>query len=164
MSKPILDPAYWRGRLEEARQGDNLHRAIYHCHRGLWDQIEAKHREIIAKLIGNHDSVLDVGCGYGRLLSLMPPTWDGYYVGIDISPDFIALARMRWFDKYFMCSDIRDVMVPWRFDWAVMVSFRPMVKDNLGGEVWSEMEAVIRKSATRLLFLEYTPSDEGSVE
>lgn len=164
MNKPVLDPNYWKGRLEEARKGDSFHHAVYICHTGMWEMVEAKHREILAGLVKDQDSVLDVGCGYGRLLGLLPASWYGHYVGIDISPDFVDLARQRWPLRFFLRCDIREVVAHWKFDWAVMVSMRPMVLNNLGGEVWEQIEEVLRKSATRLLYLEMDFEDEGSVE
>src|SRR5688572_5696278 len=94
MTQPILDPQYWKERLEQAQRG-HLHHAVFRCPLDRWQRIEARHSEILARLIGPTDSVLDAGCGYGRLLDLLPATWRGGYLGVDLSPDLIRLAECR---------------------------------------------------------------------
>lgn len=51
-------------------------------------------------------TVLDVGCGAGDLLSRLPG-WD--YIGVDASPDMIALARRRFPQARFIEADARDL-------------------------------------------------------
>ena len=47
-------------------------------------------------------SVLDVGCGYGRLLEFLADNlfYEGDYYGIDIMPDFILEAILNYGSKY----------------------------------------------------------------
>lgn len=179
MSEDILNPDYWRERLAKAPPGER-HHAVFRCPLDRWQRIEAKHREILAAMMDPSDWVLDAGCGWGRLLNLMPAEWlaaggGGHrYVGIDVSPDFIAEARRSWPDleQRFVVGDLRSLPEDWkdpiggecRFDWAVLISMRPMIRRNLGGEVWDQIEAELRRVAKRLLFLEYDEDDEGSVE
>lgn len=162
----ILSPDYWKGRLKVVQEaGLPQHHAIFKIAEGAWRFIEEKHREILAYRIGPDQSVLDCGCGWGRLLTLMPANWKGDYLGIDISPDFIALAEKEHSDFLFKVGDLRDaeaLAMGQQFDWAVMISIRPMVKRHTG--IWPECEAAIRKVAKKLLYLEYDPLDEGSVE
>lgn len=165
MAEPILDPLYWRKRLDEAT---NLHHAIFRCPLETWQKIEEKHRQILAATIKPGDSVLDCGCGWGRLLDLMPTI--GPYVGIDLSPDFIRMAQQRH-KRRFHVEDLREIshetlgLLPhFQFDWAIFLSIRPMVRRNLGDEVWAKIEANVRKVAKRLLLLEYDPLDPGSIE
>lgn len=162
MTEPILETTYWKKRLDEAKE---LHHSVFRCDKTLWLQIETKHRDILASTIGREESVLDCGCGWGRLLTLMPDPWVGDYLGIDLSPDFIRLAVRKHPTYQFMEMDLRHASFCGRgFDWAILISIRPMVKRNLGNEIWSQMEAEIRKVANKLLYLEYDPSDNGSVE
>jgi SAM-dependent methyltransferase len=165
MPKPILDPAFWRERLASAKEP---HHAIFVCPGEQWRRIEAKHREILARTIGPADSVLDAGCGWGRLLGLMPEGWGGYYLGVDLSPDFIAAAKPRAVHqrREFYCADLRDLdfLESGGFDWAVAVSVRPMVRRELGEETWRQMERELRRVARRRLYLEYDPDCEGFVE
>lgn len=160
VTKPIWKPEFWRERLERAPQ---RHQAVFVCPLELWRRIEAKHREILARTIGEDDCVLDAGCAWGRLLDLMPPAWKGCYVGVDLSPDFVALAREEHPGRTFLVADLRDCPV-WGFDWAVMISIRPMIRREMGEEVWLQVERRLRRCARKLLFLEYDPDDPGSVE
>lgn len=162
----IASPAYWQRRIREA-PADAFHHSIFKCNTDQWRRIEEKHREILANLITPTDSILDAGCGYGRLLTLMPPTWTGTYYGVDLSPDFIDLARDRYPTRSFFVGDLRALgflPIVNRCEWAVLISIRPMVKRNLGDDVWAEMEEELRRVARKLLYLEYDPGDGGHVE
>lgn len=188
MAEDILNPEYWKKRLNAA-SADRLHEAVFRCPKERWEAIEAKHREILARHVKRFDAVLDCGCGWGRLLTMLPDEWFGLYLGVDLSPDFIHKALTEtvpyvvnrlWGNKNrggaFKVADLRTLsnsiyFLPgkeagkWeKWDWAVMISVRPMVRRNLGGEVWDQMESEIRKCAEKLLYLEYDPEDEGSVE
>lgn len=162
--EPIFDPAYWRERLHSARE---QHHAIFRCSKDNWLRIEAKHREILKRYISVEESVFDVGCGWGRLLTLMPSEWKGNYLGVDISPDFIELAEKFHPNHDFGCFDLRilpTLITPIKYDWAVMISMRPMITRNAGEETWKQIEDQVRQRATKLLYLEYDPADKGSVE
>lgn len=167
MSELISDPRYWARRLREANRRGEIHHAVFKCPLDRWRRIEAKHREILSRLIGPNDSVLDCGCGWGRLLNLMPKEWVGPYWGVDLSPDFIKLAQEEHVRLFTVC-DLRDLSkhAPGgsKYDWAVLISVRPMVIRNLGAEEWAKMESEIRRVAKKLLYLEYDENDEGKVE
>lgn len=223
MAQPIDDPKYWAQRLREAEASGQIHHAVFKCARARWEQIAAKHTEILARHIKIGDSVLDCACGWGRLVFMLPPLaqWQGPYLGVDISPDFIMkaltqtvpaalkagrggcafqVADLRTLSKQVMlllgpttCPDCKgtgdwsgwdcgppegdgrrcekcqgrgiiDKLSPRKWGWGVLVSVRPMIKREMGGEVWDAMETEIRKVADKLLYLEYDPFDEGSVE
>jgi SAM-dependent methyltransferase len=168
VSEPILDPQYWADRLAKAREGD-FHHAVYRCPLDVWRKIEERHRIILALTIKDEDSVLDCGCGWGRLLSLLPPTWSGTYLGVDLSPEFVRMAREQnraKADRRFLVGDLRNLSLvdDHSYDWAVLISIRPMVVRNLGQDVWDQMEREIRRCARRLLYLEYDMDDNGSIE
>jgi trans-aconitate methyltransferase len=165
VTEPILSVEYWAKRLRDAPL-DAPHHAVFKCDLARWRRIEAKHREILARHVGRADSVLDAGCGWGRLLDLMPAEWAGLYRGVDISPDFIAKAEQEHPGRSFLVGDLRRLPPIWGrlFDWAVLISVRPMVRRNCGDEVWAQMERELRRVAKRLLLLEYDENDEGSVE
>lgn len=170
MGERIFDTSYWQERLENANNFGELHRSIFLCPKSEWEKIEERHKEILRDLIKPTDSVLDVGCGYGRLLTLMPETWKGLYLGIDISVDFLMQARRNYPHQAFELMDARDlhriqpVNEGYKFHWAILISIRPMVINNMGSEVWEQMEAEIRKKAHKILYLEYTADDKGVVE
>lgn len=162
MTEPINDPLYWKQRLATAME---RHHSIFRCDKERWLRIEDKHREILAKTLHPEWSVLDAGCGYGRLLNLMPADWRGYYAGVDLSPDFVDLARKEHPRREFRVADLRQI--PWvsgTFDLAVLISIRPMVRRNLGDDEWEKMERELRRVSNQLLFLEYDENDPGSIE
>jgi SAM-dependent methyltransferase len=163
MPEEILTHEYWRERLRQAQQ---QHHAIYRCPLPLWQRIEARHRDVLARTIGPADSVLDAGCGWGRLLDLLPDDWGGLYLGIDLSPDMIDLAHATHPGRAFLAADLRDLSAirPYCYDWAILVSIRPMMRRHLGEKAWVGMEQQIRQVSRRLLYLEYDPDDGGSVE
>lgn len=164
MPKPVLDPTYWMQREKEAKEE---HHAIFVCDKPRWDRIADKHREILAKRVGKRTTVLDVGCAWGRLLTLMPIHWVGSYLGVDLCPTFIDKARELHPGRLFACGDVRRMGQPemnWNFDVGVCISIRPMVKRELGEIVWKDYEYALRHMCKKILFLEYDDADEGSLE
>lgn len=165
MVEPINDPLYWKQRLTDAKE---RHHSIFKCDLERWKRIEEKHKKILAETIDNLTSVLDAGCGYGRLLTLLPEHWYGDYVGVDLSPDFIELAKQEHPTVPFFVSDLRSLFffneaTHRKFDWAVLISIRPMVRRNLGDAEWEKMEKELKRVAKNLLFLEYDENDLGEV-
>lgn len=152
-----------------AKKGD-LHHAVFKCPLDRWQRIEARHREILAKWIGPRDRILDCGCGYGRLLDLMPTTWEGIYRGVDLSPDFIDLATVTRPGRSFVVGDLHDLYRAhhglWYgpfFDWAILISVRPMIVRNCPEGYWDRCLSNIKDCAKRLLYLEYDENDNGEI-
>ena len=166
MTEPILEESYWRVRLQQARQ---RHHAIFKCPLNEWQRIEEKHRDILRDRIGDQDRILDAGCGWGRLLDLMPDAWVGDYTGIDLSPEFIDLAREEHPDKNFLVGDLdnlgRFFTIGYEdiFDWGILISIRPMMIRNLGQNYWNQVEKKLRRVCKDLLFLEYDEKDRGEI-
>ena len=170
MSEPVFDPDYWKRRLELAR---GIHQSVFLTTDEHWRRIEDKHRAILTKHVKPTDSVLDCGCGYGRMVALLPP--GALYTGIDVSPALVDLARemhspsrypvrTSYSDPMFMVCDLMHALPVRDYDWAIVCSMRRMVKQNVGTEAWDTIEANIRARARKLLYLEYDENDEGSVE
>lgn len=148
MTKPIDKLDFWKSRIETARE---IRNSVYVANDTLWERIDAAHKAIIDIQIGKDEFVLDAGCGYGRLSPLFRR-----YVGLDFSPDFIALAKEKYPEKTFVVGDLKKPpFTRLYFDWAVCVSIRAMVQGNLGEEAWEEMERGLRRVARRILILEY---------
>ena len=170
----IYNPQYWRNRLKKTTEADR-HKAVFITGIDNWKAIEAAHRKILDRLILPGENILDCGCGWGRLLELLPKRWFGEYVGIDLSPDFIKLATDKYPDHNFyegpleiilpQITDTMNLSDPnsQRFDWAVMISVRPMIRRNCGDKVWDEIEKLVRPMTRRMLFLEYDPFDDGEI-
>jgi hypothetical protein len=172
MANDILDPDFWTKRyLRGVQQFNQPHRAVFECTLDLWEQICKSHRRILSKYVGRRDAILDVGCGWGRILDLLPKSWKGPYLGVDLCPEFIKMARRKYPDRCFVVGDLRNLDIPTpnnkpfpMYDIAILVSIRPMMKRELGEETWQQMETNVRKYATRLLYLEYDPEDLGAIE
>jgi SAM-dependent methyltransferase len=168
MTQPIFETKFWQERLGQAVARGEVHRAIFECHLSLWEQITNRHKYILSnRFFGRpKDSVLDLGCGWGRLLSLMPENWEGDYLGIDLSPEFLALARAAYKDRMFLQLDLRRYGTTGMeriYDWAVLVSIRDMLLSDAGGEVWEKVEANLKKCCRRILILEYSETDQGEI-
>lgn len=160
----IADPKYWKQRMDHAAP-DNFHHSIFLVDKSTWQRIEDKHREILKTVLTPWSSVLDAGCGYGRLLTLMPQTWEGKYLGVDLSPDFVDLAKRNHRLHNFVVGDLRHLPVAdVKFDFGVLISIRPMIKRHLGEEEWAKAEAELRRVCRQLLYLEYDVNDNGSLE
>lgn len=165
MTEPILDPAYWRQRQEQARRTAE-HHAIYRCSVEEWEKIATRHREVLANLVQPHDSILDAGCGWGRLLTLLPASWRGLYCGVDLSPDFVRRAETRHPGRRFVVAELTKLPalpLP-SYDWCVLISMRPMIVRNCGVEVWETVERNLKEVSRKLLYLEYDVNDMGQVE
>lgn len=154
MAKPIDDLSFWKKRIETAT---SEHYSVYVVHEAGWKKIFEKHCEIISKHIPKDANVLDAGCGYGRMSQLFTPL---NYTGIDFSPDFIARAKNKYPAYAFEVQDLKKL--PYergQFDWAILVSIKKMVIDNLGEAEWEKMEKQVRKVAKNVLVLEYEEPD-----
>lgn len=165
--RPIYDPEFWKERLDDAVQRGNLWESVYKTDKDTWARIEAKEREVLARYIEPTHSVMDIGCGYGRLLDLMPKDWRGAYLGIDIATDFILLARKRYPGREFLVYDLRQTVTsphPYKYDWGVTVSVARVIAGHSGQAVWDEIqERLLRTWCKRLLILDLDPADEGIV-
>lgn len=175
----IDNPEYWKQRLVRAKKKGEIHKSIYECTEDQWKLIKVKHQQVLNRVILPNESILDAGCGYGRLLSLLPKSWSGDYLGIDLSEDFVDMASDSYPDKTFLVGpleivlpsvgrNIRSYIGPGpegiKFDWCVLVSIKDMIIKNNGQEAWDTLEVELRKVCARLLLLEYDENDEGTVE
>jgi SAM-dependent methyltransferase len=84
--------------------------------------------EAVLANFGNHppESLIDVGCGFGDLLSFLRKAgWTGGYLGIDLMPEFVEIARERHKldpDASFMVGNAITQELPVKdFDWCVSI-------------------------------------------
>lgn len=162
--QPISDPEYWNNRFARAITSNKLFHSIYICRDDVWERIEKQHKKVLKKYIGKDTSILDIGCGYGRLLNLLPNKWEGQYRGIDLCPRFIELAKStypEYADRFFVKS-VDDIEEVEKYDLAIMISFRPMIIRNMGTETWDRFLTKIQKVCAATLYLEYSEDDQGS--
>jgi hypothetical protein len=164
--RPIFTQEFWAKRLEDAGKRRIPHLALFSTDHETWGAVEAKHRRILADLIKSDDSVLDVGCAYGRLLGLLPPGWHGGYLGIDLAEAFIAKARAEHPDHDFLALDLRELRTldtsP-RFDWGIVISVKRVIAGHAGQEVWDRIEVELKKRCRRILYLDYDANEEAEV-
>jgi ubiquinone/menaquinone biosynthesis C-methylase UbiE len=164
VTRPIFEPSFWSERLRTAKEP---HHSVFVCPKARWDAIAANHRAILARHIKPDDKVFEAACGWGRLLDLMPDHWKetGAYIGVDLSPDFVAMAKGKYPGRSFFVADLRALPEVWSgmFDWCVMVSLRGMVIREAGAAEWDRIERELRRVAKRILVLEYDENEEGVV-
>lgn len=163
--EPIFEQVYWNDRLARAVARGQVHRAVYETSEGDWAEINTAHTRILSEHVGIRTSVLDVGCGWGRLLTLMPSYWSGLYLGVDLSKTFIDMATLAYPHRMFLQHDMRQPLSEevGSFDLGILISIRPMVIGKAGGEHWDLMEYNIRRLCNRILYLEYIASAPGEL-
>lgn len=167
MAFPIYDVAFWRERLANAKEMGEIHRSVYHCSLGQWEEIENQHRKILADYIKPNDSILDAGCGYGRLINLLPESWLGDYRGVDLSEDFISLAKdiFPQREDQFQVANLNNLPFDHKqFDWAICVSIKQMVVGNKGENDWRFISNELHRVVKKVLILEYDAKDRGEIE
>lgn len=170
MAEDIFNPQYWSERLARAVAREQAHYAVYEGPVERWNEGRRRQEQLLAQHVKKYTSVLDVGCGWGRILGIMPRDWRGDYYGIDICPELVEMARLAWPGQQFHVHDFRDPIVPRyggsstlngvKFDLAVCCSIKPMVIRNAGLEEWDRIEANVRRVADKILLLGYDELDD----
>lgn len=155
MNEPVDRPDYWRERISRCK--GELHRVMFEGSLSLVSRMEYEDRLVLEKAVTPDTSILDCGCGYGRLLYLLPGWWRGSYVGVDISPEFLNLARTFHPGRTFLQMDLRDLRglddQGVTYDLGVVSWVKNMIEVHLGAQVWRKMELEIRKRTKDVLFL-----------
>lgn len=81
------------------------------------------------------DSVLDLGCGFGDFYAfLLDRGIHVDYVGYDICPDLLDVARRRFPGIHFEAKDVQESRIPCHFDYVVasqVFNNRLQEEDNL---------------------------------
>lgn len=164
LHEPIFDKDYWRERLHTPMPCP--HHAICICNDVEWAAIAETHRNILATTIKETDNILDLGCGMGRLLTLLPKSWKGSYLGIDLSPDFIDIAREEHPKHDFQVRDFRDLscFTDKQFDYVIAISIKLMVQQHINEETWSLIETQVQRIAKNVIYLEYDLKDPSEAK
>lgn len=155
MNEPVIDPAFWRDRMYSAFVSGERHRTIFKGSREQFEEVERVQQCALSPIRPGH-SILDVGCGYGRLLEMLAKQrWRGQYVGYDSSPDLIEIARKWWPDQTFLVADLAadDAPKPPRSRWAVAMWVKTMMVGNGYGETWDKVEAWMRRNADDVIII-----------
>ena len=98
-----------------------------------WDGMERRTDEEILSLlrrvgIKRGDRVLDLGCGTGRITSLLNSLSENKVLGMDVSPKMIEIAREKYKDSdcaEFICGDFLDFDFAEKFDVVVIYNAYP---------------------------------------
>lgn len=160
--EPVMDPGYWKYRLQHC--GGELHRTIFNGSIDQFSPLQQEHKRYLRKAIGPNDSVFDAGCGYGRILDLLPAHWVGDYIGVDVSPDLIATARLLHPEtktprREFFVMDLSVPLLRRKmdepYDHVIACSLRPMILRNCGEEVWARIEANLLKIGKQIHYLTF---------
>lgn len=89
-----------------------------------WSSVESQEtRARVISEIGDlsNKSILDVGCGFGDLYTFLKRLgiYPGKYVGIDINPKIIEVAKRRLPKVKFEVGDVMDSLLQDKFDFVV---------------------------------------------
>ena len=154
--KPIDNPDFWKRRLYWASAtGRGTHTAIYDIDPDTWIYIQNDTNRILKNHLTSGMKLLDAGCGYGAASAYLPSGVN--YVGVDISPDLIEVARIAYPDRVFVLGDIRDLSQfgDGEFDYGLCRSIRKMILDNLGAGEWDKMSRELLRVCKRVILIEY---------
>jgi len=70
----------------------------------------------------NNSSILDVGCGFGDLLSFLDKRkLQVKYTGVDINQKFIEIAKKKYQKSIFEVRDIEEKPFTKKFDWVFAI-------------------------------------------
>lgn len=102
--------------------------------------------EILSEPIKRHDSVLDLGCGLGDMLTFLRQKKDfqGSYLGLDFVPDFIKHAKKTFetdSKAEFQIFDIINDSIPENYDVVVLSG----VFNNLMDDNWRFLTSTLKK-------------------
>lgn len=159
MSLPVDTVEFWKKRIEDSKKYGDIHHSVYISNNTLWKKIEEAHKEILAPY--RDKKVLDAGCGYGRSSQWFSPSG---YVGVDLSPNFIGLAKTNYPLHKFECFKLEHLPYEDKeFDMAFCISIKGMVVGNLGISAWEAVEKELLRVAKEVLILEYENPTEFEV-
>jgi SAM-dependent methyltransferase len=98
-------------------------------------------RELAASVVERHrsPSVLDIGCGPGRVAEAVLDAGAAAYVGVDFSPHMLELARARLgrFDSVELLEgDFHDLELDQRFDVVLALGLFDYLEDPVRSAGW----------------------------
>ena len=123
----------------------------------LWRDLEP-----LADFVKDGDSVLDIGCGNGRLYQLFSDKSTGIrpkkisYVGVDISEKLIEIAKEEYPDCQFEVADMTELpFEDEKFDIVFsLVAFHHLPTEDLQLKALNEMKRVL-KSKGKIILLNW---------
>jgi SAM-dependent methyltransferase len=112
---------------------------------GHFEQVGLIERELlISEGLAPGDSLIDVGCGSGRLAVQLVDYLEGPYLGTDVVPDLIKAARKLVDRPDWRFEVVRDLMIPAGDATADMVCFFSVMTHLLHEESYRYLEEARR--------------------
>lgn len=143
-----MDSEYAKYLLEKTRKDYNLIAEDFSRTRwNIWAEFK-----IFRDYVKEGDSVLDVGCGNGRLLELLERKHINY-LGIDISEKLIDLARKKYPQNDFLVADNLNLPFPDdKFDKVFSVAvLHTIPSEELRKKALSELKRVLKPNGLLIL-------------
>jgi SAM-dependent methyltransferase len=115
-------------------------------------------REFAVSVVARHPTpdVLDVGCGPGRVAESVLDAGAARYLGIDLSPHMLALARRR-LDRYeaveLLEGNFLDLEIPQKFDVVLALGLFDYLEEPACAAAW------MRARCTKTLVVSFTRWD-----
>lgn len=160
MNPERTKPEFWKARLERAKAlGMPPRWAVYEVSETDWNTVQCQTTDILDKLVGYGDSVLDIGCGIGAACECLP--YSARYTGFDVSPDLIELAKERYAGERqrFFVDDVQSLpqIVPefMRYDLAFGRSVNSTIGANLPAGAWDDVKRRLKLIARKVVWIEY---------
>jgi len=151
--RAVRDIEFWRERLRDLK--DPIKAIIENFD---WEPVDKFHLSAIRKHIQPHETLLDIGCGPGRITQWFTPE---QYTGMDFVPEFIEEAKKRNPKHTFVIGDLLGES-PFKeneFDWGLLISVKGTLFNGDPEDptnTWRPIEPKLKKICGKLLVLEYS--------
>lgn len=134
------DTNWWQERINTVqRQRIPLHCITYYVPLGEWQRIQDHSRSLLQERYPYGGTLLDVGCGYGALLDVLPQ--EIHYVGVDCEAVLLTLAKQQYPQGTFLEHDARRLPFPdEHFDWCFCRGVESDVRVYQGNKAWRQIE------------------------
>ena len=155
---------FWRNRLAKVKE-DGLP-SRYAMYRMTPEDEQAFYKrsaEVLSSYWGSTSRVLDVGCGVGDLVELLPE--GTAYLGIDLVPEFIQEAALTYTHKQkvsFAVCDMTDLSQLKQLPGGFTLAVGRFVRTTIGNSVpdlWPSIVQVILEKAP--VFVLFSPGEES---
>lgn len=111
------DKEFWVERVKQAKLRNNPFYSVYRSGPAVWHGIINNRVSTILENTRPEDSIMDAGCGFGWLASMIP---NKKYVGVDQTPALLEYGKELYPNVMFVKSPLQKL--PFSndtFDWVV---------------------------------------------
>lgn len=154
---PVDTSEFWKERLKDAlTKYDDIRYSVFITGSDHWKEVQVKTSKLLDEILVNYHRILDLGCGYGALYDCLSQPNSVQYTGIDLSPELIEMAKLRYPLIDFRVMDCRiTTFKDKEFDLTICRSIRRMIVNNLGDIEWSKFEQEIIRISRAILYIEF---------